>query len=182
MGTYECALVTLDTFLSVPGRNGYCRTAFFVCGCAKLKLSVRVLCKCRNRKAVAIHDGNRIQKILYHLNGLRNTCIRLLRRICRRVLPGSRNFYFMYCVYAGVDCLIVHLYNRVAFLAVGFLCCCFHKVNCFFDRHNVCQFEECRLQNRIGTFAHTDFDCFVNGVDGVKLDVVVRDVFLRVCV
>ena len=51
----------------------------------------------------------------------------------------------MYCVYTGINCLVVHLYNCVALLTVGLLSCSFHELYCLIDRHNICKFEECRL-------------------------------------
>ena len=88
----------------------------------------------------------------------------------------------MYCVHTGVDCLVVHLYNRIAFLAVGFLRSLFHEIDRLFDRHHVRQFKECRLKNRVGALAHTDLDRLVDRVDCVKLDIVVGNVLLRLCV
>ena len=88
----------------------------------------------------------------------------------------------MYCIYTCIDCLVVHFYDCITLLTIGFLCSSFHEVYSLFDRHNVCKFEECGLENRVGTFAHSDFDCLVDCVDGVKLDVVVSDVFLSFCI
>ena len=84
----------------------------------------------------------------------------------------------MHGVDAGVDGLPVHLNNRVALLAVALLGGLFHVLDSFVDGHDVGQLEEGRLQNGVGALAHADLDGFVDGVDGVQLDVVVRDVLL----
>ena len=73
----------------------------------------------------------------------------------------------MKSVYTGVDCLVVHLNDSVTLLAVGLLGSCLHVINSLFDRHQVSQLEESGLQDRVGTFAHTDLDSLVDGVDGI---------------
>ena len=44
--------------------------------------------------------------------------------------------------------------------------------------HHVGQGEESGLENGVGALAHADLGCQVDGVDGVDLDVVFRDVAL----
>ena len=51
----------------------------------------------------------------------------------------------MYCIYAGINCLVVHFYDCIALLAIGLLCSLFHKVYCIINRHYICQLKECGL-------------------------------------
>ena len=73
----------------------------------------------------------------------------------------------MKSVYTSVDRFVVHLNDSVTLLAVRLLSGSFHVINCFVDWHEVSQFEESGLKDRVGTFAHTDLDCLVDSVDGI---------------
>ena len=167
MGTYKRTLVTLNTFLSIPFRNCYGCTTFLVCGSSQLELAVCDILECGYRQVVAIHKSDRVHQLFYHLNCCRTAFQFRCRSVCFWVGPGSRDLYFVKSVYTSVDCFVVHLNNSVTLLAVGLLSSSFHVINCFFDWHKVSQFEECGLKDRVGTFAHTDLDRFVDSVDGV---------------
>ena len=81
-------------------------------------------------------------------------------------------------VHACVDGLPVHLNDVLALLAVALLGSLLHEVDGIVDGHDVSQLEEGGLQDGVGALAHADLDGLVDGVDGVQLDVVVRDVLL----
>ena len=88
----------------------------------------------------------------------------------------------MYCVNARVDGLVVHLHDGVALLAIGFLRSGLHEVHRLVNRHHVRQLKERGLQDCVRALAHADLNGFVDGVDRIKLNVVVCNIFLRLCI
>ena len=178
MRTYKCTVVTLDTCIRIPYRNHNGCTTFLICGSTSLKLTIRVTCECRYWKAVTIHLRNWLKKVIYHLNNFRTSGLLFRRSICFRIFPRFRYFYFMNCVNTTIDCFVVHFYDSITFFGVRFLSCFFHELNRIINWHYISKFEECRLQNCVSTFTHTNFNCFINRVDCVKLNVVVCNIFL----
>ena len=95
--------------------------------------------------------------------------------------PVSWNFNFVQSIFTKVDSFVVQFYNVHTFFAVRFVCSFLHVVNCFVNWQDVCQSKECRLQNCVCTFTHTDFFCKVDSVDCVNVDVVFSNVSLSYC-
>ncbi len=178
MGTYESTAVTLSTYRRIPLWNHDSSTTFLISGSTNLKLSVGDIFKCRYWKAVSIHKRDRLKKIFYHLHYLWTSCQLFGWSVCFWICPGSWNFYFMYGIHTGIDSFVVHLYHCVTLFGVRFLSGCLHVLNSLINRHNISQLEECGLKDRIGTFAHTDLDRLIDRIDGVKLYVVICDIFL----
>ena len=178
MGTNKCTTITLYTACRIPLWYHYGCTTFLVCGSTEFELSVCNIFECRYRKAVTIHNRDWLEKVFHHLNNLWTSCKFFCRSICFRISPRSRNFYFMNCIYTSIDCFVVHFYDCITLLRVGFLSSCFHVLDSFIDWHDVCKFEECGLKNCVSTFTHTNFNCFVDCIDCIQLDIIVSDVFL----
>ena len=138
MRTYKCTVVTLNTCIRIPYRNGYCSTTFFISGSSCYELTICNISKCGYRKAVTIHLGDRLKKLVDHINNLFTSCLLLSWSIWCRIFPRIRNFYFVYSVNTGINCLVVHLYDSVTLLRIRLLSCLLHELNSFIDRHNVC--------------------------------------------
>ena len=73
---------------------------------------------------------------------------------------------------------MVHIDNVLTLLEVGSGGLFLHIADGVFLRNDLCQREECRLQNGVGALAHTDLASEVDCVYHVKLDVVVCNVAL----
>ena len=84
----------------------------------------------------------------------------------------------MVCGSAGVDSGIVHVDDVLTLLQVGVQGGVLHVLDSLSLGHDLCQREECGLENGVGALAHADLLCEVDSVDHVKLDVVLRDVAL----
>ena len=102
------------------------------------------------------------------------------RSIVLYALPAFRNFNLVNMSNTCIYCGAVHVYDVLAFSAVGLLDGVFHVVDRFVNRNDVCQLEECSLKDGVGSScAKTDFLCEGNGVAGVELDVVICDISLN---
>ena len=69
------------------------------------------------------------------------------RSIVRYVLPAFRDFNLVNVSDAGVYCSTVHVYDVLAFSAVGLLDSVLHVSYCFIDRNDVGKLEESSLKN-----------------------------------
>ncbi len=94
------------------------------------------------------------------------------------IFPACRNVNLDNAFRACVDCIIVHLYNLVAFLAVSCLCSSLHQLDCPFLRNDFSKFEECGLQNRVDTSAKSDFLTNLDTIDGIELDIILCNISL----
>lgn len=79
---------------------------------------------------------------------------------------------------APVNGVVVHLNNFVALLAVGSLCRGFHVIRSLIGGDDVGQLEECGLQNSIDSAAQTDLTADFDTVNGIELDVMIRNILL----
>ena len=173
--------VTLHTVLHVPVRK-ICRdTTLFEGGgtrrhhavCCGEELGYRnVVCR-----KVSCRNQNIVEKLGVELVA---TYQRRRWSIVCYGLPAFRNFNLVNMSNTRVYCGAVHVYDVLAFSAVGLLDGVFHVTNRFVNRNDVCQLEECSLKDGVGSScAKTDFLCKGNGVAGVELDVVICDVSLN---
>ena len=178
MRTYECALVALCTGLCRPLGNEGGNAAFLVGGSTKLEGAVCVIDKSGNGQGIAVHLVNGIKDGLDHLNGLLAAGVDLLICLVLSGLPGLGNIDLYKCGSAGIDRLVVHIDNVLTLLEVGCGGLFLHVADGVFLRNDLCQREECRLQNGVGALAHTDLASEVDCVYHVKLDVVVCNVAL----
>ena len=134
--------------------------------------------KSGNGQGVAVHLVNGIKDGLDHLNGLFAAGVDLLIGLVLCGLPGLGNIDLDKCGSAGIDSLVVHIDNVLALLEVGSGGLFLHIADGVFLRNDLCQREECRLQNGVGALAHTDLASEVDCVYHVKLDAVVCNVAL----
>ena len=95
------------------------------------------------------------------------------------VLPALRNGDLYYLLSTCVDCIVVHLNDRITLTSVSSLCSSLHQLDCLLLRNDVCQFEECRLKYGVDTSAKSDLFTDLDTVDHIELDVVVSDEFLN---
>ena len=169
--------VTLDTFCFIPYWNHNSNTAFFVSSSALFKGTISMINESRYWQAVTVHLSNWFHDSLNHVDQFlvvawQNFFYLLVFCIC----PVSWNVDLDIVVETSVDSIMVHLNDSFTLLREAAGSCIFHVVDCIFFWKNASQSEECGLEDCVGTFAQTDFDCFVDSVDGVQLDVVLSDV------
>ena len=131
-----------------------------------------------NRQGIAVHLVDGIEDGLDHLNGLLAPGVDLLAGLVLCSLPCLGNIDLDECGSACVNGLVVHVDNVLTLLEVGCRGLFLHVADSVFLRNDLCQSEECRLQNGVGALAHADLACEVDGVYHVKLDVVVCNVAL----
>ena len=174
----ESTVVALNAAVGVPLGNESGNAALFVSGSAKLEGAVCVIDESGNGQGVAVHLVNGIEDSFDHLNGLFAAGVDLLVGLVLCGLPGLGNLDLYECGSAGVDRLVVHIDNVLTLLEVGCGGLFLHVADGVFLRNDLCQREECRLQNGVGALAHADLASEVDGVYHVKLDVVVCNVAL----
>ena len=173
-------LVALYTGILVPGRNGYRYAALLVSGSAVLERAVNMLARESGyRQGVAVHTADRLHNFLDHLDDFRTALQIAVVFLIGSVCPGSRDLNLVERGSADVDRLVVHIDDILALLQVGLGRSILHIADRFFLRHDLCQREERRLEDGVGALAHTDLDRLVDRVDRVELDVVLRDIALR---
>ena len=174
----ECTVVALNAAVGVPLGNEGGNAALLVGGSAELEGAVCVIDKSGNGQGVAVHLVNGIKDGLDHLNGLFAASVDLLIGLVLCGLPGLGNIDLYKCGSAGIDSLVVHIDNVLTLLEVGSGGLFLHIADGVFLRNDLCQREECRLQNGVGALAHTDLASEVDCVYHVKMDAVVCNVAL----
>ena len=80
-----------------------------------------------------------------------------------------------------VDAVAVHLDDRVALSAVRLLDGFLHVLLGVRIGDDVCEFEECRLHDGVHALGRAEFGDDVKTVEGVELDVLLRDLVLHLC-
>ena len=176
---HEGALVALDARRGVPRGHAHGHAALLVGGRALLELAVGVLDERGHRQAVAVHAADRLHDLAHLLHQLGAPA--KLRRLARvhGVRPRGRHLHLPERRGARVDGAVVHVHHVLSLLQVGLRGRLLHVADGVFLRHDVRQREERRLQDGVRALAHADLAGEVDGVDGVELDAVFRDVALR---
>ena len=164
------AAVTLNALIDIPFRNLGSDAAFFVLRRAERIGTVSVRNEFADRNRIANLKVRRFDDVL---NEIRNVARIFDDRIGREVFPFCRNFDFNEVRDAAVDSCLVHGNDLFAFREVGLSDSVFHMFNSIIDGHDVSQFEEGCLEDRIGTVAaETDFFGDLSRIDDVEFNVV----------
>ena len=166
------ALVTLDTFCCIPCGNVNRNTAFFKCGGAKRNCAVLSACKYGYRQQVALQCVHGKHQLFYIFGKNLLDCF-VIYILC--ILPACGNVNLCQTGKPCVNSGIVHVDNLFALLAVGFYDSRLHVCNCVINGDDVCQLEECGLQNCVCLVTQTDFLTNLDCINGVEVDVVVCD-------
>ena len=171
--TYVRTLVTLDTFCCIPFRNVDGNTTFFVSGSTQRYSTVFSANEYGYGQGVAFQcvHGNQQFFNVFRQNAFDFFFVHVF---C--VFPAFGNVDLHQTCQTCVYGRIVHVNDFFTFFAVRFFDGCFHVANCVINGDDVCQFEECGLQNGVCSVAQTDFTADFNSVDGIEIDVVVCDV------
>ena len=169
--TYERTLVTLDTVLYVPYRNECLNTTLLESCGAVLPCTVNcvVLNEVRNLQEVACLTVDRTNELL-------NECrsIVSLSLFVSEVSPCRINSKLLVLT-AAVDSCEVLVYNVLTLLRVRLNDECLHLLYCEIQRNNLCDTEECRLEDGVGTVAETNLLSNLCSVDIVNCDVVLSE-------
>ena len=176
MRTYIRTSVTLDTIIRIPYRDIHCDTALLICRSTGWCGTVNIIFKCRYRQTVTFLSGYFTLDGVDEINNLLSSAFCMSHKqpfICS-IFPAFRNCYFHYLFCTCIDCCPVFLNNVITLTSVSSFRSCLHQFICFIFRNDICQFEECGLQNRIDTCrSHTGFDTNLHTIYGVELDIVV---------
>ena len=145
MRTYIRTTVTLDTVLRIPYRNIYCDTALLICSSTGRCRTIYIILECGYRKAVSFLSVYLALDIVYKINNIFSSvfCNRYSQTFICCVLPAFRNVHFYNLLSAGVDRVVVHLYDRIALSSVCSLSRCLHQIDCLLLRNDACKFKEC---------------------------------------
>ena len=176
-----CALVALYAGVGVPLGNHDRNAALLVSGSALFERAVRMIHEGGNGKAVAVHLADGLHDGIDHLDELRGTLVRRGLCIIRRIRPLGGHVDLHIGGSACIDRLFVHFDDLFALLH-ELLCLFLHVADGFRLGQHLGKGEERRLQNRVGALAKADLGGDVDRVHGIKLDVVLRDVTLCLCV
>ena len=176
MGAHKRALVALDAVLGLPHGHGHGNAALLVSRSALGELAVHIVHKGGNRQAVAVLAGHRLQNVLHHLHGGGVALQRLAVAGVHSVCPVGGNLHLVVGVKAGVNGLPVHLHNGLALFGEALLGGLLHILDGVLAGQHARQRKERGLQNGVGALAQADLHRLVDGVDGVELDVVLRNV------
>ncbi len=178
MGADIGTVVALDALGFIPVRNGNGNAALLVSGSTQGELTVGQTLESGDRQAVAVHPADGMQDALDDVDGVGRAFQNGLGLIVLGGSPGSGHVDLHVGGSAGIDGVPVLLNHVPALLQVGVLSGVLHILDGVFCGHNLCQGEEGRLEDGVGTLAHANLDSQVNGIDGVKLNVVVCNVAL----
>ena len=172
--TNECTLVTLDTVLAVPYGHKAGNATLLVCGSTLLPCTVLYALVCTHGQQVAVLcvDGT------YQAGDVFGLVI-LGSLVGRQVHPGGihgQNLVLATAVHGS----IVHVHNVLTLLAVRLHDSLLHLLYCQFHGDNLCDAEECRLQDGVGAVAQTYLLSDLGSVDIVNGNVLLGEVLLQV--
>ena len=165
------AHVASDAVFPDPDRYICCNAAAFVFRGLHRADAVCIVHKGGNRDAVAllVVDGDLDFTDVFRkarVNGFR--CI-------RERSPGSGNVNLLYGIQPGIDCSAVHVDDLIALFGVGLYNGLLHIVNRFIQRQHTGEFEEGCLQHSICAVAEAKLLGNVSCIDGVELNVLLRE-------
>ena len=101
-------------------------------------------------------------------------CIVFLNCVVREVSPCWINSE-LFVLTTAVNSSVVLINNVLTLLAVRLNDELLHLLNSEVNRDNLCDAEECRLEDSVGTVAKTDLLCDLCSVDVVNLDVLLSE-------
>ncbi|OPZ73615.1 MAG: hypothetical protein BWY80_00903 [Firmicutes bacterium ADurb.Bin456] len=170
--TYEGALVTLDAIFGNPFRYKVGDATFFILGCSHGETSVFPAREGADRQFVTLQP-------VHYLGNIHNEFGHFFRRFIRIhcVFPGFGHVNLYHAVYTHINCPVVHIDNGIALPAVCLLDGALQFVNGLFNGDDVGEFKESGLQDHVVAVTQPKFFRFINGVDGIKIDIIVGDIF-----
>ena len=182
MRTYIGAEVTLDTLRGIPGRNVYSDTSLLVSGASGRGGAVHIILECGYRQGISFlcaHLGlDVVDEVHNVLSSLGNN--RIVQALVFAVLPALRNLNLYDSLRACVDGCPVLLNHILALASVGSLCGSLHQLVRLLSGDDSRQGEECGLKDGVDTSrSHTGLNTDLHAVDGVEVDIVIRDVLLH---
>ncbi|MPN00173.1 hypothetical protein SDC9_147367 [bioreactor metagenome] len=74
-----------------------------------------------------------------------------------------------------VNSSIVHLHNSFTLLTVRLVYSIFHLTNSLLVRDNVCDFEECRLKDSVGSVSKTNLLSNLSSIDNIESKLFLSD-------
>ena len=133
----------------------------------------------RNGQRVANHAANRLHDFanLLHEFGAALELGGVF--LIRASGPIGRNVNLHECGGTGIDGAVIHVNDVLTLLQIRLGSRIFHVANGLFLGDDIRKSEERRLQNGVRAFAHANLYGQVNSVDGIEVDVVLRNVALR---
>ena len=167
-------LVTLDTVLCIPLWNEGSNTTLVECSCTYWPCTVN---------STMINEVRNLQEVtwlcVHWTNKLFNECwcIVCLSIVIREVSPSWVNSQLLVLV-TTVNSSKVLVYDILTLLAVTLNDELLHLVNCKVERNNLCNTEECRLEDSVGTVTETNLLCNLCSIDIVNGDIVLSEVAL----
>ena len=181
MRTYIGAPVALHALGRIPLRNIDSDASLLECSGSGWNSAVSEILEDGNRNIISVHTVCRLQYVVDVIGVLLVSAFcQYLRDVAFCVSPLCRNFYFVNAVYTGVNSSTVHIYDVLAFASVRLLDRVLHVSYCIIDRQDVRQFEECSLQNSIGSAAKAQILRDRYSVAGVEVDIILSDESLDV--
>ena len=175
----KCAAVALDALVGVPLGDGHGDAALLVSGSAQLELAVDMIHERGDRQGIAVHLVDGQEDVLDHLHELRLALEHGGVGLILSLGPCGGDIDLDVGGSAGVDGVPVLFHNVHALLGVGMLGGVLHVLDGVGLGHDLGEGEEGGLQDGVRALAHADLDGQIDGVDRVELDVVLRDVALR---
>ena len=157
---YIGAESTLDTCGSIPNRYVNRDAALLECGCAGRCGAVSI------RKNI----------------GNLQACCNLMefKAFINAVCPGSGNFYLVPVLGAGINSLPVLLNDILTLAAVCLLSCVLHQLDRLIFRNDLCDAEECGLQNGVDSCrSHACLDTKLYAIDRIQVDLVIINELLN---
>ena len=171
------AEVTLDTVLWIPYGNVYGNAALLKCCGARRGLSIFVLLDNGYWDLVAFLAIHRNLDIVYKIHNILPVArCNLGKALILGILPAVWNFNLHNARCAGIDGIVVHLYDLVALLAIRCLSGSLHQLDGALFRNDGSQFEECGLQHGVDTPAKADFLTDLDTVNGIEFNIVLSNI------
>ena len=183
MRTDKRTLVALDTVLHLPLRHIDRDTAFFVGGGSERERAVLLSDQRAHRQFVTFLTVHRHQDLVdegrnlfLQLAAAGAGKLGLVGLAVFRLGPACRHSHLDRRLHALRDRRIIHFDDFAAFMAIGVDDCVAQVFFGFFQRDDLRQFEKRDLHQNVEPAAKSDVLGELNGIDGIELDVVGRDV------
>ncbi len=172
MRAHKGAGVALDTFISIPGRDGYGHATFLESGGAGRHGTVGIGEEGAHREGIAILGVHHIGNLLDEF-GSETALVRGFE-LGGNLGPFGRNLHAG--VFAtAIDGGIVHVHHVLALLAIALHDGVLHIFNGILVRDDSRDLEEGALEDGIGTSAQTDFRGDLGRVDDIEVQMLPAD-------
>ncbi len=165
-----CTLVTLDTVLRIPFGNESCHTAFLISCSALGPCAVSIVLESADLEQVAVLSVDGTHDLVDEC-GIVVLCLGIVGELSPCGIDSELVVFA-----AAVNSLVVLVYHILTLLAVAlddeFLHLLYSEVN----GDNLCDAEECALEDGVGAVAKTDFLSDLGSVDIINGDVILCEV------